>query len=111
MTPAYSSEKLSTRLWRRYDMHALQILDEIQRDASQAEQLMENAEYIRAELHYAARREMITNLEDFLRRRSKIEMVLRKREIIGTKGIKEACSILFGDKAEQKLREYIEQCA
>ncbi len=111
MTPAYSSEKLTTRLWRRYDMHALQILDEIQRDASQAEQLMENAEYIRAELHYAARREMITNLEDFLRRRSKIEMVLRKREIIGTKGIKEACSILFGDKAEQKLQEYIEQCA
>ncbi len=107
MTPAYSSEKLSTRLWRRYDINALQILDEIQRDASQAEQLMENAEYLRAELHYAAKREMITRLEDFLRRRSKIEMVLRKRDIIGTKGIKEACSILFGENADKKLQEYI----
>lgn len=110
MTPAYSSEDLTTRLWRRYDMHALQILDEIQRDPTQAEQLMVNAEYIRAELHYAARREMITTLEDFLRRRSKIEMVLRKNEIINTKGIKEACRILFADKAEQKLKDYIAKC-
>jgi alpha-glycerophosphate oxidase/glycerol-3-phosphate dehydrogenase len=107
MTPEYSSEKLTTRLWRRYDVHALQILDEIQRDPTQAEQLMKNAEYLRAELHYAARREMITKLEDFLRRRSKIEMVLRKSEIIATPGIIEACQILFGDKAEEKRDEYL----
>ena len=109
MTPDYSSEKLSTRLWRRYDIHALQILDEIQRDPTQAEQLLENAEYIRAELHYAARREMITRLEDFLRRRSKIEMVLRKQDIINAKGIVEACDILFGDKSEQKRQDYLTQ--
>jgi alpha-glycerophosphate oxidase/glycerol-3-phosphate dehydrogenase len=106
MTPAYSSEKLTTRLWRRYDINALQILDEIQRDPSQAEQLMKNAEYLRAELHYAARREMITKLEDFLRRRSKIEMVLRKEEIINTPGIIEACDILFGPEADKKREEY-----
>ncbi len=109
MTPSYSSEKLTVRLWRRYDIHALQILDEIQRDPSQAEQLMRNAEYLRAEVHYAARREMITNLEDFLRRRSKIEMVLRKTEIINTPGIIEACHILFGDLAEQKRKEYVDR--
>ena len=109
MTPTYSSEKLTVRLWRRYDIHALQILDEIQRDPTQAEQLMRNAEYLRAELHYAARREMITNLEDFLRRRSKIEMVLKKTEIINTPGIIEACQILFGDQAEQKRKEYVDK--
>lgn len=109
MTPSYSSEKLTVRLWRRYDIHALQILDEIQRDPAQAEQLMRNAEYLRAEVHYAARREMITNLEDFLRRRSKIEMVLRKTEIINTPGIIEACQILFGDQAEQKRKEYVDK--
>ena len=109
MTPSYSSEKLTVRLWRRYDIHALQILDEIQRDPAQAEQLMRNAEYLRAEVHYAARREMITNLEDFLRRRSKIEMVLRKTEIINTPGIIEACQILFGDQAEQKRKEYVDR--
>ena len=69
---------------------------------------MENAEYLRAELDYAARREMITKLEDFLRRRSKIEMVLRKSEIVKTKGIVEAREILFGNKAQEKLEEYIE---
>ncbi|MFC4702061.1 FAD-dependent oxidoreductase [Glaciecola siphonariae] len=109
MTPEYSSEKLTTRLWRRYDIHALQILDEIQRDPSQAGQLMKNAEYLRAELHYAARREMITKLEDFLRRRSKIEMVLRKEDIISTPGIIEACEILFGDEADEKRNEYIKK--
>ncbi|WP_240612689.1 glycerol-3-phosphate dehydrogenase/oxidase [Alteromonas flava] len=108
LTPAYCSESLTTRLWRRYDANAIQILDEIQRDPSQAEQLIENAEYIRAELHYAARREMITRLDDFLRRRSKIEMVLTKDEIISAKGLQEACAILFGDKAERKLQEYID---
>jgi alpha-glycerophosphate oxidase/glycerol-3-phosphate dehydrogenase len=110
MTPEYSSEKLTTRLWRRYDIHALQILDEIQRDPAQAEQLLDNAEYLRAELHYASRREMITKLEDFLRRRSKIEMVLRRCEIIDTKGIVEACEILFGEKAQEKLEEYSLNC-
>jgi alpha-glycerophosphate oxidase/glycerol-3-phosphate dehydrogenase len=109
MTPSYSSEKLTTRLWRRYDIHALQILDEIQRDPSQAEQLMKNAEYLRAEVHYAARREMITKLEDFVRRRSKIEMVLRKTDIVNTPGMIEACEILFGDKAEEKRKEYVDK--
>ena len=70
---------------------------------------MRNAEYLRAEVHYAARREMITNLEDFLRRRSKIEMVLRRTEIINTPGIIEACRILFGDQAEQKRQEYVDK--
>lgn len=106
LTPAYCSEPLTTRLWRRYDANALQILDEIQRDPTQSEQLIENAEYIRAELHYAARREMITRLEDFLRRRSKIEMVLSKDEILSAHGLREACDILFGEQAEQKLSEY-----
>jgi glycerol-3-phosphate dehydrogenase len=106
LTPAYSSELLSTRLWRRYDINALQIIDEIQRDPQQAEQLMHNAEYIRAELHYAARREMITKLDDFLRRRSKIAMVLRSSEILSSPGLLEACEILFGTEAEAKLAEY-----
>ena len=106
LTPVYSSELLSTRLWRRYDINALQIIDGIQRDPQQAEQLMHNAEYIRAELHYAARREMITKLDDFLRRRSKISMVLRSSEILTSPGLLEACEILFGEQAEAKLAEY-----
>lgn len=106
LTPIYSSEPLSERLWRRYDINALQIIDEIQRDPKQAEQLMHNAEYLRAELHYAARREMITKLDDFLRRRSKIAMVLNSEDILSSPGLVEACEILFGEQAQSKLDEY-----
>ena len=63
---------------------------------------------MRVEIEHAANREMITKLEDFLRRRSKISLVVRKRDILAAPGLKEACEILFGDEAEQKLQEYIE---
>lgn len=106
LTSPLSQEPLSQRLWRRYDRHALQILDEIQRDPAQGEQLIEHSQFIRAELHYAARREMVTKLEDFLRRRSKIEMVLRQADFIHCAGLEEACRILFGQDAEAKLAEY-----
>ena len=68
--------------------------------------LIENAEYIRGELELIAKREMVTKLEDFLRRRSKIEQVVSRDKIIHAPGLKEACRILFADQADDKLREY-----
>ncbi|MGB0768124.1 MAG: flagellar M-ring protein FliF C-terminal domain-containing protein, partial [Phycisphaeraceae bacterium] len=59
---------------------AFQLLERIREDASAAELLIEGAEYIRGEVELAARREMITRLEDFMRRRAKIEQVLRSWE-------------------------------
>ena len=50
---------------------------------------------------------MITKLGDFLRRRSKIEQVIPKEDIIHAPGLKEACKLLFGEDAEAKLDEYI----
>ena len=67
--------------------------------------LIENAEYLRCEIRQAAIFEMITRLEDFLRRRSKIAQVVRHRDIIAAPGLRE---ILFGDQAQEKLREYVE---
>jgi glycerol-3-phosphate dehydrogenase len=105
-TPPTSTEPLSTRLWRRYGLGALAMLESIREDARQAGLLIDGTEYIRCELHQAARREMITKLEDFLRRRSKIALVLRKEDILRSEGLGEACSILFGDQARAKLKEY-----
>jgi len=51
---------------------------------------------------------MITKLEDFLRRRSKITQVVRSKDIIDTPGLKEACKIFFGDQAEAKRQEFID---
>lgn len=107
MTHPSSSEPLSTRLWRRYGIHCMTLLDQIERDPEQAQLLIENAEYIRCEVELASRLEMITKLEDFLRRRSKIEQVIRREDIVNAPGLKEACHILFGDAAEEKLLEYV----
>ena len=107
MTDPSSSEMLSKRLWRRYGANALEILEGIREDPDRGKLLIKNAEYLRGEIELAARREMITKLEDFLRRRSKISLVLRHQEVIDAPGLKEACKILFGDQAEEKLAEYL----
>jgi glycerol-3-phosphate dehydrogenase len=60
------------------------------------------------EIQQAARREMITKLEDFLRRRSKIALVVRREDIRNSPGLMEACEILFGDQARQKIDEYFQ---
>jgi len=106
LTSPESSEPLSTRLWRRYGESALRLLEDIRAEPAMAEVLIAGAEYIRGELYHAARREMITKLEDFLRRRSKIALIARKETIQRAPGLFEACRILFGQHAEQKFIEY-----
>jgi glycerol-3-phosphate dehydrogenase len=106
LTSPESSEPLSTRLWRRYGESALRLLEDIRADPAMAEVLIAGTEYIRGELYHAARREMITKLEDFLRRRSKIALIARKETIERAPGLIEACRILFGDEADRKFIEY-----
>ena len=107
LTDPSSSEPLSERCWRRYGESAFGLLERIREDESCAALLIENAEYTRCEIELAARREMIVKLEDFMRRRSKIEQVVRRKDIARAPGLKEACAILFGDDAETRLREYL----
>lgn len=106
MTAPESTEPLSIRLWRRYGASALTLLEDIRQDPAMAEVLIRGTEYIRCELHLAARREMIVRLEDFLRRRSQISLIETKDEIYRSPGLMEACSILFGDRAREKFEEY-----
>ncbi|ARN73196.1 glycerol-3-phosphate dehydrogenase/oxidase [Oceanicoccus sagamiensis] len=107
MTAASSSEPLTERLWRRYGASALDLLASIRRDPEGAKLLIENAEYLRCEVELAAEREMISKLEDFLRRRSKIELVIPRQDLMTAPGLKKACQILFGDQADAKLQEYL----
>ncbi len=111
LTAKESSEPLSTRLWRRYAASALSLLDAIRQDPRMGEVLIHGTEYIRCELHYAEDREMITKLEDFLRRRSKIALIAPKAQIVRAPGLMEACRILFGDDAQNKFDEYFADLA
>src|ERR1700730_5931392 len=106
LTSPRSSEKLSTRLWRRYGANALELLENIRADPAMGEILIEGAEYLRGEIDYAARREMVVKLSDFLRRRSKIELVVRREELLAARGLREAWAILFWREAEERLAEY-----
>lgn len=108
MAAPNASEPLTERLWRRYGAHALHMVKAIDKDANQAELLLEHTEFLRCEIEFAAKYEMITKLEDFLRRRSKIALVVRREDIIKQRGLKEVCKILFADEAKHKLQEYID---
>ena len=108
LTDPSSPEPLSERFWRRYAESAFGLLERIREDPGVAKLLIENAEYTRCEIELAARREMIVKLEDFMRRRSKIELVIRNEAIARAPGLREACEILFGDAADARLREYLD---
>lgn len=109
MASPRASERLSSRLWRRYGAQAIGLLEDIRCDPRMADVLIENAEYLRCEIIHAARREMVTRLEDFLRRRSKISLVIRQEDLKEAPGLREACRILFGDEADAKLGEYFRE--
>jgi glycerol-3-phosphate dehydrogenase len=111
MTSKTSSEPLTQRLWRRYRAEAFGLLESIRQDPSSADLLIENAEYIRCEIEQAATREMVVKLEDFLRRRSKIALVVSNEKLKSAAGLLEACRILFAEEAEAKLREYFDEPA
>lgn len=100
-------EPLSDRLWRRYGRRAFAMLDAIREEPAMSEDIMGSADYIRVELHEAARSEMVTKLEDFMRRRSKIELVVSDHDINHSPGLREVAEILFGaDEADRRLAEY-----
>jgi glycerol-3-phosphate dehydrogenase len=83
------------------------MLEAIRDDPRMAEDIMDSADYLRVELHLAASTEMITRLEDFMRRRSKIELVVPDEAIRSSSGLRDVAQILFGDDAERRLEEYL----
>ena len=100
------TESLSVRLWRRYGRRAFDMLEHIRNDPSMATDVMESADYLRVELHNAADHEMIVKLEDFMRRRSKIDLVVADDEFVGSDGLAEISQLLFGGDGERKLDEF-----
>lgn len=109
LTSKAASEKLSSRLWRRYGVGAFKLLEMIQEDPNQAEVLIKGTEYLRCEIQETAQREMVTKLSDFLRRRSKIALIEHREIIRNSTGLYEACKMFFGEEADIKLKEYFEE--
>ena len=81
LTSIGASEAISTRLWRRYGKRAFGLLESIQKEPKLAEPIMEGTDYIKCELTEAVEREMIVTMEDFLRRRSKLALVVQHEAV------------------------------
>ena len=101
------TEPLTDRLWRRYGRRAFDLLEAIRADPSMGEDIMGSADYLRAELYNAAEHEMIVRLDDFMRRRSKIDLVVSDADIAASPGLREVAEILFGADAQHRLDEYV----
>ncbi len=101
------AEPLTDRLWRRYGRRAFDMLEAIRADPGMGEDVMGSTDYLRIELHNAAEHEMVVTLDDFMRRRSKIDLVVRDEDIIGSPGLREVAEILFGDDADRRLADYL----
>lgn len=106
-TAPHVPEPLSRRFWRRYGMAAFALVDAIKADPREAELVLSEAEYTRAELRLVAQREMVVELGDFMRRRSKIEQVVRRTKLTADPGLREVAEILFGAHAEALLEAYL----
>ncbi len=100
-------EPLSDRLWRRYGRRAFSMLEAIRSDPRMGQEILGGTDYLRVELYTAANTEMVTRLEDFMRRRSKIEQVVTDDQVVESEGLREVAEILFGDHAQAKLDEYL----
>ncbi|MEE9368329.1 MAG: FAD-dependent oxidoreductase [Pontiella sp.] len=94
----------SIRLWRRYGKEAFQCLEKIRRDPTMADKVFEK--FLRAELHHIADNEMVIHLEDFMRRRSRLELLRPQANLRCNPGLPEAGKILFGEKAEEEIERY-----
>ena len=102
-------EPLTERLWRRYGERAFAIVDDIANNPELGQDMLEGADYLRAEIAEAARSEMVTKLVDFLRRRSKIALVIREQDVRSAAGLEKMCEMLFGEQAQAKLAEHYGQ--
>jgi len=100
------ASRLAARLWRRYGKDAPSLLEAILRDPAMGEPVIEGTRARRCELHHAAETEMIVQLEDFLRRRSKIALLHRHEDLVRAPGLREACEILGGAQAETMFAEF-----
>ena len=67
---------------------------------------MDSADYLRVELPSCSRDRDGDRLDDFLRRRSKIALVVPEEDIRSSPGLREVAEILFGEAADRKIDEH-----
>ncbi|NNC90033.1 MAG: glycerol-3-phosphate dehydrogenase/oxidase [Akkermansiaceae bacterium] len=101
----------AARLWRRYGASAWHLLERLEANPAEAHEMFEGTGLLAAEVHYAARAEMVLSLSDFLRRRTLIEMERGLAALRDTPALGNVAQILFPDHAYQALQAYVDRGA
>lgn len=94
------------RLWQRYGDGAFELLERLRADPSLAAPVVPGAELSLAEVGFMRDRELVVKLDDLLRRRTLLAMVVRRDDLQRAAGLRAACRELFGDDADERFEEY-----
>ena len=96
---------MAALLWRRHGRHAPEVLDAIEDDPVLGEPVLGQGDLLRAELGVMAEREMVVTLTDFLRRRTKLSLIVRRSELADDPGMPLVATALFGSDGPRRLDE------
>lgn len=94
-------EAAGQRLWRRFGAEARALLDRIEADPGLADELVPGGEVLRVEAVHAAEHERVERLDDFLRRRTRLQEVVPAEALAPV--LPELARLLFGDQAPAAL--------
>jgi glycerol-3-phosphate dehydrogenase len=101
----------SARLWRLYGDDALSLAERIQADPALAEPVIPEAPVLFAEVAHMADHELVVDLEDFLRRRTRLSQVVKHEVLEQSAGLKKAANMLFGQDADKRWQAYFQRSA
>ncbi len=105
-SPALGDGSHSERLWRLYGDDALAIAQKIKADPELGQLVVAGVPLLFAEVAHMAEHEQIVELEDFLRRRTRLSLVVRQEILQQSPGLKKAAKMLFGADTEQRWNSY-----
>jgi glycerol-3-phosphate dehydrogenase len=97
---------IADRLWRLYGHDALSIVESIRTTPELQGRLVEEQPVLLAEVAYMAEHEMVLHLDDLLRRRTRLGLVVQKETLKQSHVLRRAADILFGTKAESEWQAY-----
>ena len=97
----------AARLWRRYGQAAPRVLDRVRAHPAEGRELFPGTGLIEAEVHHAARAEMVVQLSDFLRRRTLLEMVRGKAALRDSGKLERVAGILAPGNPSGAMEHYL----
>jgi len=101
-----TGESLAERLWRRYGHAASAILNAVEANPALAAPAIAGTGLRLCEIDHLRDHEMVVTLSDLLRRRSRLALLYKRKELMTMAGMPELCDRLFGEQGPAKFKEY-----